>query len=545
MNTVTRFDCGAATAWTRSLVTTIAAAATLTAAVALRAAETSSTQSAQEPARTRYLVLDSRIIEKVAGGKLTLGAVKKDPHNPLFRGDKPWEPNISNGYPNVLFDEDEQLYKCWYSPWIVCKATEQIPVEKRKYVPHFAGERPASADDSDRIPYIPNAVYSQPNPARESGVCYATSRDGIHWEKPDLGVAELNGSRKNNLVLSAQSVPHMAATQESTPSKNRGPHGAGVFKDTRETDPAKRYKMVFRDYLAAEPENFFVSTAFSPDGVNWKTVSCPETAANGDAHNNAFWSPEIQKYVLITRLWDNGRCVGRCESADFVHWTKAEVVMRGPYSMPVFRFAGLYIGLPAIYAGGGGRVYTELAWSPDTIHWSRVCPGKPLLANSKEMGVYDWGCIYASPPVIRKDGIQLFYMGDPYTHHSWRNSGLCLASLRPDGFAGYEPVAEETPAIITTKPLACAGRALRISADVRSGGSIRVVLSDAEGKTLAESNVVSSRPKKWEWRHETRTQYADEAIEWANDWDFSAMDGKMVRLTFRLEKAKLYSFSFE
>ena len=33
-------------------------------------------------------------------------------------------------------------------------------------------------------------------------VCYAVSRDGVEWKKPNLGLGEYNGSRDNNLVLS-------------------------------------------------------------------------------------------------------------------------------------------------------------------------------------------------------------------------------------------------------------------------------------------------------------------------------------------------------
>ena len=527
----------------RAIHSSIIALLALMAVSHVRAAQPSGTPS-PEMKRTRYLVLDSRIIHRVTAGKLTLGKVKKDKRNPLLRGDKPWEPNVSNGYPNVTYDEHKQLYECWYSPWIVCKATASIPREKRKYVPSLVDEGASDGSESRRIPYIPDAVSSQPHPTRESGVCYATSRDGIHWRKPELGIAELNGSTKNNIVFSAHTIPHMATSPDLKPSVNRGPHGAGVFRDLRESDPAKRYKMVFRDYAVSEPEKFYVSVAFSLDGLHWKPVPCPETGAHGDTHNNAFWAPELQKYVLITRLWDNGRCVGRCESEDFVNWTKAEVVLRGIYSMPVFRYAGIYLGFPAIYAGGGGRVHTELAWSSDTIEWHRISLGKPLIANAKEMGLYDWGCVFASTPIFSENEIRMYYMGDPHTHHSWRGSGLCLASLRPDGFAGYEPAADETPAIITTNPLVCSGQMLRISADVRGGGSIRVMLVDERDKELAASIAVTSQPEKWKWPYEINTEYTDKTVEWIDGRDFSVMNGKVVRLKFVLKDAKLYSFSF-
>ena len=527
------------------LIVATAAATLVIALEPISTAQSADNPGAQEMTRTRFLVLDSRIIDKVTGAKLTLGKVIKDKRNPLFSGDQPCEPNISNGFPNVIFDEQEKLYKCWYSPWIVCKATTAIPREQRKYVPSLAGEETSQGGESGKIPYIPNAVNSQPLPRRESGVCYATSQDGIHWDKPELGIAELNGSTNNNLVFTADTIPHMAITSpDLKPSLNRGPHGVGVFKDVREPDPAKRYKMVFRDYAVTEPEEFFVSVAFSPDGLHWDAISCPETDAHGDTHNNAFWAPELGKYVLITRLWDPGRCVGRCESADFVNWTKAENVLRGVYSMPVIRYAGIYLGLPAIYAGGGGRVHTELAWSPDTVTWTRISPGKPLIANAKEMGQYDWGCVYASRPIFGENEIRIYYMGDRQTHHSWRDSGLCLATLRPDGFAGYEPLADNTPAVINTKPVVCSGQVLRISADVRGGGSIRVMLVDADGKELAASHDLTSQPEKWKWNYEINTEYTDRKVEWTDDWDFSAMDGKEVRLRFELKNAKLYSFAF-
>ena len=35
---------------------------------------------------------------------------------------------------------------------------------------------------------------------RADRLCYAVSRDGVHWEKPALGLVEYNGSTQNNLV---------------------------------------------------------------------------------------------------------------------------------------------------------------------------------------------------------------------------------------------------------------------------------------------------------------------------------------------------------
>ena len=70
----------------------------------------------REAKPTKYLVLDSRIIDNVQNAKLTLGETKKHPANPLFGEDKLWEPRFDNLYANVIYDEEDKLYKCWYSP---------------------------------------------------------------------------------------------------------------------------------------------------------------------------------------------------------------------------------------------------------------------------------------------------------------------------------------------------------------------------------------------------------------------------------------------
>ncbi|MCP4099699.1 MAG: hypothetical protein GY748_26060, partial [Planctomycetaceae bacterium] len=67
----------------------------------------------------RYLVLDNRIIEHTQHAVLTVGTITKHPSNPLFIEDQPWEKRFDNLYGNVIYDRDQQIYKCWYSPFIV------------------------------------------------------------------------------------------------------------------------------------------------------------------------------------------------------------------------------------------------------------------------------------------------------------------------------------------------------------------------------------------------------------------------------------------
>lgn len=437
------------------------------------------------PARAKYLVLDSRIIDTTDNARLAVGAVKKHPANPLFREGKPWEPRFDNLYANVLYDEQDKRYTCWYSPFIVDKAVSDTPREKRS-----------------QVPYRPRG--------REMGVCYAVSKDGLAWEKPDLGLIGFNGSKANNLVV-------------------RGPHGAGIFKDLRETDPARRYKMFYKGRG--------MCVRFSADGLRWgPEIPCPQIAARGDTHNNAFWCPERSTYVGITRLWKGQRIVGRTESPGFHQWMKAVEVLRGDeenqtYAMPVFRYADVYLGLVMIFRPRPNRVHCELTWSPDTVTWHRIDNGTPLIPNSRKKGDYDWGCVYAAAcPVFRDHEIRLYYGASNGTHNGWRDGFLALATLRPDGFAGYEPIDAAKLATVVTQPVVCSGKTLRMSADAK-GGSVRVTVLDADGKA-----AMVSRP--------TTDDVTNAPVKIRGRSDLSKVRGSRVRLKFELTKAKLYAFGF-
>ncbi len=434
--------------------------------------------------RSRFLLLDSRVIDSVENARLVPGTVRKHKSNPLFVEDKPWEKRFDNLYGNVMYDQEEQIYKCWYSPFIVDHSSKGMTRKER---------------DSKRY---------RPPRGREMGICYATSKDGIKWDKPELGLVDYEGSKANNIIW-------------------RGPHGAGIFKDHRDPDPARRYKMIMLG----------VSTSHSADGIRWSAPRKIEGigAIAGDTHNNVFWNPSSKKYVGITRTWGAlGREVTRMESSDFAEWESNGVVMKGlekrlqPYAMPVFMHGGVYLGLIAIHAQRPvDRVWTELAWSPDSRQWHRISPGKALIPCSEKVLDYDYGCVYAcASPVFLDNEIRLYYGGSDYHHFGWRTGNLSLATLRPDGFAGYEQESKDKPAIIATTSIPYAGQKIRITADVGKNGSIKVGIVDNTGQDVVTAGTVSK----------TMT---DGRLKWNKE-----INTDKIRLKFEIENAKLYSFSF-
>ncbi|MBI3874741.1 MAG: hypothetical protein HY300_01990 [Verrucomicrobia bacterium] len=437
------------------------------------------------PDRTKQLVLDERVIQSTENAKLTLGAVEKDQHNPLFRADKPWENALNNLYPNVLWDEQERVFKLWY-----------------KCVLH----------DKDVI-----AKMANPTTIHDQGwfLLYATSRDGITWDKPALGQFEFDGSKANNAVT------------RDTPN-------AGVFKDPHDPDAARRYKMVY------DTGHGKLLVRFSPDGIRWTEPVEPTgpTDRTGDTHNNVFWDERSGKYVWITRLALGERLVARMESTNFINWTHSGVVLRSTseegkkhqtYCMPVFPYANGYLGyVMMIHVSSASTVDCELAWSPDTVNWRRITPGTPFIPRGPK-DTYDSACIYApAGPAIEQDGkLLIFYGGDFFPHLGWKRHCLpCLARLRVDGFAGYEQTSPDKEAVVVTQPLRVTG-SVQLSADVKNG-SVRVRVLDEPAFGGEASTAITADAN-------------DSEVKWPGK-DVATLRGKTVRLKFELRGAKLYAF---
>ena len=437
---------------------------------------------------SRYLVLDNRIIAHTENAMLTVGTIRKHPSNPLFIEDQPWEKRFDNLYGNVIYDPKQRVYQCWYSPFIVDHSSRNMPLSQR-----------------DGSKY-------RPPPNREMAICYATSKDGITWQKPSLGLVDYEGSKDNNIIW-------------------RGPHGAGITKQLHESDPSRRYKLIMQG----------LSTSFSADGLHW---SEPEKLKGigkiaGDTHNNVFWNPNTRNYVAITRTWGaRGRQVTRLESDDFTAWQNTGVVLEAtekshqPYAMPVFYHAGVFLGLVAIHAQPPiDRVWTELAWSPDSKQWHRISPGTPLIPCSEEVLAYDYGCVYAcATPVFLPDQIRLYYGGSDYYHYGWRSGNLSLATLRPDGFAGFEQKSPETPATIVTKSISLSSTTLRINADVKTNGTVKITATDLNDHPISHPITI-------------RNSVTDESVELPLT-EGNHAENPNIKLLFELQNAKLYSFGF-
>lgn len=412
----------------------------------------------------KYLLLDTGLLtaQGMDNVKLSVSKLEKDvTHHPFFTEDyfaefpKKWEVRFDNGYPNVIYDPVYQIYRCYYTCCSYDPVAARMPLKER------VGQ-----------------TYEH-RPGRITSLAYAESKDGIHWEKPELGLVEFEGSKANNLLF-------------------RFAHGTGVFLDEEETDRKKRYKLVTKvDY---SHESSFMAVNFSEDGIHWgDMIPWPKYNPRADSHNFAFRDKRDGKFRILTRIWKNNkRITAMCESMDFINWSEPVEVLRGRgfqdqvYSMPVFQENGLYLGLPSVFHEGDRSAFNfdtvdcELAYAstPEQFDW--VAPGDVVIKRGEGVypGAFDCGCIYASAPVDAGDRLWIYYMGGNGCHTNYRESSLGRGYLWKEKYAFYESVNPEKVSILTTTTFQIYGEEFYILADVADGGRLETALCEKWNKPI-------------------------------------------------------------
>jgi len=363
-----------------------------------------------------YLLIEPGLVEQMKQVEPVVGTVTKATENPLLREDVPWEPRWDDMKPSVWRDPATGRTHLWYTPFIHDSLTSDVGGE-----PWNVSVWPPAQK------YLVNG----PGQYREFALCYAYSDDGVHWTRPDLGMVEWNGNRQNNILLRDPDRHHT--------SWMRGVIGCGIRCDERETDPARRFKMI-----AAAPRGaaeMGIAVSCSADGLRWDLPHrvLPPAAWNegrcicwGDAHNSWLHAPDLGRYVAFTQTWTSGesrrRLKLRMESEDFEHWTNPEVVTYAPdaevHTHVPFRYGDLYLALlhtvTTPNGASDGTVDVELGVSRDTRTWTRVAPGRCLIPRGAA-GAPDCGCIFSAlAPVVVGDEIRLYYCGNDGTIHGWR-----------------------------------------------------------------------------------------------------------------------------
>ncbi len=410
--------------------------------------------------------------------------------NPVLKPDKPWEQE--GGHPcamvfsdGVWYDPQDQMFKMWY----------------------MGG-------------YCPST-------------CYAVSKDGIHWEKPELD------------VVPSTNVVHLAGRDSAT-----------VWLDLEDKDPQRRYKF----FVHPEPQGGILSVYFSADGIHW-TEAVPRTGPCGD-RTTVFWNPFRQVWVFSLREYLPNPGLGRVrrywEHRDLItgsEWKPGQPTLwvgadrldpRRPdlntqpelYNLDAVAYESIVLGLFSIWYGQpSDRPKPNqvcVGFSRDGFNWDRPTH-VPFIPVSERQGDWNWGNVQSAGGCCLVVGDQLyFYVSGRAGVPGTSGSGVCstgLATLRRDGFASMDAGPEGGS--LTTRPVVFSGKHLLVNVDDPQG-ELRAEVLDATGQVVGPLSAANCVP--------VRDDKTLVEVTWNGVQDLSALAGTPVRFRFHLKNGRLYAF---
>jgi len=461
------------------------------------------------------LMVDGHLIERLSGAA-QLRLQQPIPREIVLVHDAPWEGSACN-YHTVFQDGD--TYRMYY--------------------------RGLQYD-------VGGGKASHPNPMT---TCLAESKDGIQWTRPELGLHEFQGSKKNNIVWLGEFSHNFCPFKDSNPA----------------CPPEARYKAV----ASADRQGARLFAFQSPDGLRWSQMNGGQpilTQGAFDSQNLAFWDGERGEYRAYFRDFRDGvRDIKTATSKDFIQWTEP-VWLTYPGApkehlytnqiKPYPRAPHVFIGFPTRYIDRGwspamealpelehrqlrakanrryGTALTEglLMTSRDGLTFHRwheafLRPGLRLKDNWKYGDNYiAWHVVETKSHLPNSPNELSLYATEGY----WTGTRLRRYTLRMDGFASVS--APMAGGELLTKPLVFAGKGLVLNLSTSAAGTVRVELQDAAGKPIA-GRALDDCPDIF-------GDSLEHVVTWKAGSDLGALAGTPVRLRFTLRDADIYALRF-
>lgn len=440
----------------------------------------------------RELLVDDYLIESLTG-KAELRLHQPVPREVAIVHEEPWEGNISY-YHTVFRDGDRyrMYYRGAHHDWGTKKVTHQV-------------------------------------------VCYAESQDGIRWTKPELGIVEFRGSKKNSVIWDGP-----------------GSHNFAPFKDA---NPAAKPEAAYKALGGGGGGLYPFQSA---DGVHWSLASDKPVITKGafDSQNLAFWDGVRGLYVDYHRMGRDGvRDIMTATSSDFLQWTDP-VFLEYPGApkehlytnqiQPYHRAPHLLLGFPKRFApsrrspadhpfpGVSDIVFMTSRDGRSFNRWAEawIRPGLQSERWVCRNNFVAWGIVETGSALDGEPNELSFYSMEGY--YQGESCQMRRYTIRIDGFVSAW--APSSGGELVSKPLTFAGKRLTLNFSTSAAGGIRVELQQPDGKPIPGFSLADCQ--------EVFGDELERTVTWSGGSDLGKVAGQAVRLRFALRDADLFAFQF-
>jgi len=402
-------------------------------------------------------------------------------------------------------------------------------------------------------------VVSEGYEGDEAPISLMVSKDGINFEKPNLGLIDYKGSKNNNLIMLGV------------------PSWGKYFKDT---NPACPPAELFKATLWVAQRGIYLY--FSPDAIHWRrneTCMLPLVSGGGC---ETFWDDQQGMYLNYIKR------DGSYSSGDYPNYGRSTAMFRtreinkswpfnhvpNPYyegwPFPAVTGEGLTIMGPNIVEPDNGQIFRtrpqKYHWAPDTyvafmirsgcdmavsrdgVNW-KICSELGLghyLRMGKTVDGRDYSHGEICNGMIRR-GDKIWQWANTSIKGSRKTTTVRLTQ-RLDGFLSLDAGPQD--AIVITRPFVFDGSRLIVNADVK--GYMKVAILNLPGSQINAYNIGLTNPAKEGLRgygisdcDPITGDSVAHVVKWKQSSDVSNLAGEVVRLRFEMTDAKLFAFQFE
>jgi hypothetical protein len=511
---------------------------------------TGSQTDVKETASTTELFLDNNMIEASPGVSRRLHHPKKHLLNPVVRCDRWCDGNNIQPY-TTMYDKEDKRFKMWArtgSDW------------KSRYLDG-------------------HAAY----------MLYFTSTDGVHWNKPDLGLMSIAGRRDHNIIFTSDMV---SGTDSESPQEKKGfvvptqpmtPQGKKAFfwAVNKHPNPSSASEK-FVALAIVQDHRRGAHIVTSPDGIHWSCANAPfwqtpnDVSGKGDdclmhmIYDQAKqkWAiyrrviPEFSERMVADESDRERKAVDRyyrsyayAESDDLREWKNHRFILSmdadDPAETELYQFGchkigQIYVGYMSVYyLGQKQSLDIHLATSRDGLNFTRVCRGEPFIPSGA-LGYYDYMAMACSQPepIIVDDTVYIYYAAANFSHSvdvaradpETLKIGAALATFERDRFASLETSDKDPgPCRVVTKPFTVRHPKLFLNAATWMKGSVRVEALTRDWQPIPGFTEPQART--------VQGDALDHPVRWNDNADVSKLLGKEIRLKFYMIRARIHAMT--
>lgn len=442
------------------------------------------------------MMVDDALISSADGLRFELN--RPLPREIAICADKPWESVGSLVY-NTVFE--------WNG----------------RYHLYYRATGPENKGDRDSLQYL----------------CYARSTDGVHWEKPNLGIYDYQGGRDNNILMGGDIC-----------------HNFTPFPDANPACPPDQIIKALAGYDHA----VYIFT--SADGFHFERLTDQPALTSGafafDSQNVLFYDAPRGVYRIYARYWEKNvkerlegtgvRAIMSSESKDCIHWSEPvpNEYVNGEwehlYTNATTNCPGaehMLISMPMRFAEKRVRRLMKLSegmsdavfmTSRDGVRWDRRFSDSLVGGGLDERG-WTQRCNMPTAGILITGDEFSFYVTRRY---SWEDVHVQRFTVPKFRFASLR--ADNQPGEAKTKPIVFEGSRLYVNARTAVTGELCAEIVNPQTGLPFEG-----------FSMEDCVPFFGDALEDAlvfRGGDLKQLAGKPVVLRFELRLGELFAFRF-